>query len=356
MAVRPNPAGSGPTTDLVALLRRVSLSSLPLVFDRQSGLIAKSRSWDGTDWRQSSPSRFASANACVGLNVARVPGGVPPLDPDAILDHLAGCQLHAMGLDEIAWSLWADAVGPGRHLEVLWRAILTRLSINATDSMRLGWVLVAMCHYLRRLQDGGEVRSVVDEVVRQLLARQNSSTGLFFPSGGRGGWLRRRPAVAGLPAQSYAAYALATHGAICGDRASLRRAADCADCLVALQGARGQWWRQYDVRRGRVVESYPVYSANQDVAMPLLLGTLDLVSPRSAYRHAAALGLAWELGLNEVGRSLVDEGQAIIYRGVRQANEGYEVIEEMHSYHPGRCLWALHTVPELYLAPLGAVS
>ena len=219
--------------------------------------------------------------------------------------------------------------------------------------MRLAWTMAGLCHYLPRAESTREVRATIGDLVTALIAHQCRASGLFHVSGQREGWLRRRRPIATLSSQSYAVYALATFGATCGDREAVRRALDCADCLVGLQGTSGQWWWRYDVPRGRVAGPYPVYAVNQDSAMPLALGAAESVSSRGAYRAAARRGLEWEFGNNELGQSLIDEQGAIIHRGLTMEGERPMLIREMRSYHPGRCLLALYTASSMFSTDAG---
>jgi hypothetical protein len=96
---------------------------------------------------------------------------------------------------------------------------------------------------------------------------------------------------------------------------ALETANRCAAQICRLQGPGGQWWWHYDVRTGEVIEGYPVYSVHQDAMAPMAL--LDLFEAGGTdYAEAIRRGLKWMECAPEVGRSLIDEYQMLIWRKV----------------------------------------
>jgi hypothetical protein len=89
----------------------------------------------------------------------------------------------------------------------------------------------------------------------------------------------------------------------------------CAAQICAVLGPAGQWWWHYDARTGDVLEGYPVYTVHQDSMAPMAL--LDLAEA-GGDDHAAHVrqGLEWMREAAEVGHTLIDDEQAMIWRKV----------------------------------------
>jgi hypothetical protein len=52
---------------------------------------------------------------------------------------------------------------------------------------------------------------------------------------------------------------------------ALSAAEACAERISECQGDAGQWWWHYDIRTGKVLEGYPVYSVHQHAMAPMAL-------------------------------------------------------------------------------------
>jgi hypothetical protein len=89
-----------------------------------------------------------------------------------------------------------------------------------------------------------------------------------------------------------------------------------------VQGTAGQWWWHYDVRTGRVVEGYPVYTVHQDAMGPMALFALREAGGPD---HGASVlrGLGWMSGSPELhGGSLVDPAVGLVWRKVARREPG----------------------------------
>ena len=91
--------------------------------------------------------------------------------------------------------------------------------------------------------------------------------------------------------------------------------------MCELQGPDGQWWWHFDVRTGRVVERYPVYSVHQDAMAPMALLALREACDVD---HGAAIerGLKWLDRPSEIEGGLVDREADLIWRKVARREPG----------------------------------
>lgn len=320
-------------------LMRTCLASLDRFYLPETGLFARSAVWDGTAWRTTEPSAANTANVVLALCQIRRQAMSTRFEPEPIIRRLIANGCRDLDYTGIAFLLWADSIGERRYGAVLWKAFQERFPVGASQSMHLGWTLSAVCRYARVASQAGVARRMAHELYQRLASNQAARSGLFYASGVREGWLRRRRPVTTLSSQTYAIHALASYGRLFGVADAVDRAERCADAVRRQQGPRGQWWWRYDVESGAVVEPYPVYSVNQDTAVPLALDELRRARGGRCDDAAVNDGLKWLFGANEVERSLVDERGAVIWRAVRPDGDRFEVVAEMHSYHPARCLY-----------------
>jgi hypothetical protein len=154
------------------------------------------------------------------------------------------------------------------------------------------------------------LRSALDDLVGRL----DRSTGLLYHYGRS--HPRRR--FANFATQSYGLLALAAAAREGADGRALAAAREVADRLIALQLADGGWPWLYDVRRGRIVEPYEVYSVHQHGMAPMALLQLAEASGELRYAAAALRGLGWIAGGNELGIDMVDEVEELVYRSIRR--------------------------------------
>jgi len=327
------------------ILMRTCRASLERFYLPESGLFARSAIWDGAAWTRTEPSPGNTANVALALYQLRRHGMATPFDPDPMMWRLIVDHCRGLDYTGIAFLLWADSIGDRRYGTVLWKTLLERLPASASQSMQLGWTLSALCRYGPVATDTGAATRMAYELYRRIAANQSAKSGLFYASGAREGWCRRRKPVTTLSSQTYPIHALASYGRVFGVTDAIDRATRCATAICRRQGPQGQWWWRYDVESGTVVEPYPVYSVNQDTAVPMALGELQRARGGRRDDTAVNRGLGWLFGQNELGQSLVDEQAGVIWRAIQPRETGFEVVREMHSYHPARCLYALCTKP-----------
>lgn len=325
-----------------SVLWRISISSLERFYLPEAGILARCLVWDGRELCPASgPSPRNTAEVAKALYRLRRGGFSCPLDPDVLMERIVEEYLPDLTYPDVALVLWADTLGDGRYLPALWEALRRRFPSDASDTMELAWTLSALCHYLPVATIPTDVAALAHAICRKIARNHSRTTGLFYASGSREGWLRRRHASASLSSQAYAIQALVLYARVFDVPEALPQAQNCADALCTHQGPLGQWWWMYDVPAGEVREPYPVYSVNQDSAIPMALGELARIAGASRYQARVALGISWLFGENELRTSLVDDDAGVIWRAIRRHDGAFTILREMYSYHPGRCLYAL---------------
>ncbi len=122
------------------------------------------------------------------------------------------------------------------------------------------------------------------------------------------------------PIQALSYYYQATN-----DKRAVEIACRCAEHMCELQGADGQWWWHFDVRTGRTLERYPVYSVHQDSMVPMALSAL---SKACGQDHSASIekGLCWLAHPAEKTDSLIDREHNTIWRSVTRREPGRLVL------------------------------
>lgn len=333
---------SGTTTSVESVLRECALNALPSLLDSGSGLVSRGRRLGPDGWLTDPPTLRDSAEVCHALACVATRGLAVPIDPSQLRD---ACRKRAEsedpGVDDLCWLLRAEVATGGGRADDVGARLLRGWPRDETRTLRLSWGLLAALDWRALARDTREIEAFIGLVRRRIAGNQTRSSGLFRPSATRRGWRRRLPAEASLATQAWALAALLAHHRTFRDDDSLHRAQGCVRTIVSAQGDGGEWWWKYDVRSGTVIERYPVYSVQQDAAMPAVLRELDRASGETRFEEPARRGLEWVVGRNELGRSLLLEPEAVICRGVEAPEGRPRVLSEMRSYHPARCLLAL---------------
>ncbi len=335
------------TSPELSALWRTCIASLPKFRLTDVGILARRIIWDGARFQAVEPSPRNTAEVLKALYRMRSLGCPLPLEPQPLLETLVEEYLEGLGYEDVALIIWADALGDRLYVHKLWEALRERLPDKASETMELSWTLSALCQLHHQID---QTRESVEGFAEQLYARitrnQSQRTGLFGGSSGPRNWPWRRDNTASLSSQTYAIQAMALYGQTFGVCEALERARRCADAICSLQGTSGQWWWTYDVRKSTVVQRYPVYSVNQDAAIPAALGILQRALQESRYDPYIMRGIAWLFGENEVRVALVDEKIGVIWRCVEcDDHSTFAIKREMFSYHPARCLfWLCDTI------------
>ena len=214
-------------------------------------------------------------------------------------------------LGDVALTLWAAHVlGIRERGAALARLEALQPVQRPHATVELAWTLTA----LTLNDDLPAATAQRDAVARRLLSAIVPASGLFrHMTGERGGW---RQHVACFADIVYPVQALSLYYQASGDAAALAAAEKCAARAVQLQGTAGQWWWHYDVRSGRVIEPYPVYSVHQDGMAPMALFALAEAGGTD-HRQAVQRGLDWLTRAPELGGdTLIDGAATMIWRKV----------------------------------------
>lgn len=178
-------------------------------------------------------------------------------------------------------------------------------------TVELSWALTAL------VINGSKVTDMVlaKRIADILMDSFKSESGLFPHSPFRKSLSLLRAHVSCFADFVYPIQALSYYYLATGDSRAAEIACSCAGRMCQLQGSQGQWWWHFDVRTGRVLERFPVYSVHQDSMAPMALFALERACGRS-YSSAIEKGLRWLMTPYEIDSSLIDMERNIIWRKV----------------------------------------
>ncbi|MCH8822880.1 MAG: hypothetical protein IH984_05155 [Planctomycetes bacterium] len=218
-------------------------------------------------------------------------------------------------LGDVALITWAAAELKHPKLEVAVNRIREMSGANCPcPTVEAAWVLSA----LSVANDQLDVSNEILQAKQWLIGCIDLSAGIFAHHTDQSKSLGGRSHVSCFADQVYPIQALAKYHQAVGDNESLNAATVCAERICKLQGDAGQWWWHYDVRTGNVIEGYPVYSVHQDSMGPMAL--LDLQEAGGpCFDKAIELSLQWLNNAPEIGSSLIDEENSVIWRKVARA-------------------------------------
>jgi hypothetical protein len=218
----------------------------------------------------------------------------------------------ATDIGEVGLTLWAARLYGHPRADLALQRLRDLDPLTGTHpTVELSWCLTA-------LSVGSEAPG--DSDLRRRLALRlhqtfNAETGIFrhWGAGSTGSWLRQHVTCYAdfvYPIQALSHFYSATE-----DAASIDMATRCAQQMCELQGHAGQWWWHFDVRTGRVLERYPVYAIHQDAMGPMAL--FDLAEA-CGENHGSAIDrcMAWLANSPELGGSLIDRGENLVWRKV----------------------------------------
>ena len=257
--------------------------------------------------------RYAAivALGAAGLDTARQKAVLAGSDAAQLAEQAAEQARTSADLGAVALAGWAAAEVRGVADDALLdRLVAAARSDEPVPTVDLSWTLTA----LLAARDLRDVADDADRVAARLRRRQGAQ-GIFPHRLPRNTLPWYRAHVGCFADQVYPIQALARHHAATGAANSLTAAERCADRIVRLQGASGQWWWHYDVRTGDVVEGYPVYSVHQHAMAPMALHDLRAAGGTD-HEPAITAGLAWVFERPEVTSPMIDEATGAIWRKV----------------------------------------
>jgi hypothetical protein len=312
-AVRVAPPPAASLASLVAELRSLAISGLPMMFDPGRGLCSFTVRRDGAALQRAGMSRRYTAITLLGLigedreQAAHALGGA---SIETVATHLVRTAGPADSLGDLGVIAWA-AQAAGRPADAVWARInMLNPVAAAVPTVELAWTLSAAAADPRMLR----TRLAADLAAR--LRASFSERGRLFPH-----YLGEPPApnrahVSCFADLVYPVLALAQYGARAGDDRAIACALEGAQTMCRHQGADGQWWWHYDYRTGEVVERYPVYAVHQDSMAPMALFAAGEAAGTS-FDGPIARGLRWLASAPELsGGSLIDRSAGLIWRKV----------------------------------------
>lgn len=214
--------------------------------------------------------------------------------------------------------LWLDRRAGSDRAEGLLAVLERRLErsggLESRDAMEVAWIALGASECVRSGANGPAGR--VFRMARTQLVgpHRRTSTGLLLHRGL--GWRSRFPNFA---SQIYGLLALSRMARL-GDPETLIAARSVADALLRLQRPDGGWPWIFDAIQGTIVEPYPLYSVHQDAMAPIGLFELYEAAGDDRYREAAARGIDWIYGGNDLDRPLLDPDRRMLYRSIRRTS------------------------------------
>lgn len=221
-------------------------------------------------------------------------------------------------LGDTAVTLWAArALGDG-DAELALRRLRELDPVQGQHpTVELAWTVAALSVGKGKSPDA----NLAHATAKRLLDSYSDASRLFPHQPADMPALAFRGHVGCFADQVYPIQALAFYGMQFSDAKSIEASRGCARKICELMGLEGQWWWHYDVRSGRVVEGYPVYAVHQDAMAPMALLAAEAACGEN-FDEAIDLGLKWLVRSPEIGGSLIDTDNKIIWRKVCRREPG----------------------------------
>lgn len=302
-------------------LRAIALAALPRMF-RADDLVHVHclRKVDG-DIRPEGISQRYTAMTLIGLATESAEDARSALcgvTPSELCGALLKRTPDWTNLGDTAVTLWAARVLGHGEAELALRRIRELDPVRGLHpTVELAWTVAALTVGESPSPDA----ELAHACAKRLLESYSADTRLF----------PHQPADVPAPAfrghvgcfadQVYPIQALAFYGMKFYDTRAIDASRGCARKICELMGLEGQWWWHYDVRSGRVVEGYPVYAVHQDAMAPMALLAAQAACGDD-FDDAIELGLKWLVRSPEIGGSLIDEENRIIWRKVCRREPG----------------------------------
>jgi hypothetical protein len=249
----------------------------------------------------------------LGLHRAEAAGHHVPFDLATLTTRALGAPAPELVFGDFALRLWLACRGRGdvdRGLDELLARCTPEL-LRRAEGMQLAWTVLGTAYALNEGHlDAANLFSVA---VSELIERRQMASGLMLQFGAG-----RRARFPNFATQIYSLLALAAVTKLELDPRSAPAAERLAAVLLHTQGADGAWPWVFDVQRGSVVEPYHLYAVHQDAMAPMAFLELSEALDDSRYRDVSVESLAWLSGQNDLGRSMLDPQQPLIYRSIRR--------------------------------------
>jgi hypothetical protein len=308
-------------SEVVRRLRSIAVHSLARMYRPEEHMFAFRLRRNGQGEVLEGVSRRYTAVALIGLA-----GEDEPIAAEVLGNHsrenvcgrLIADSAKSQELGEVALTTWAARMlqHPCAHkaVDMLRRADPAG---QAYPTVELSWALTAL------VVGGSEATDMVlaKRIADVLFGSFRQESGLFPHVPGKKGASALRAHVSCFADFAYPIQALSHYHQATGDAQAAEIACRCAARMCQLQGPQGQWWWHFDVRTGRVVEGYPVYSVHQDSMAPMALFALAEACGRD-YSESIDKGLRWLSNPAEITGSLIDIKRNVIWRKVARHEPG----------------------------------
>jgi hypothetical protein len=238
---------------------------------------------------------------------------------------LANCG-QSRELGEIALTAWAARVLQHKDAHKTVTALkLMEPTKGKYRTVELSWALTALVTGDGELEEPALAREIADTLINSF----NHRTAIFPHAPKRKGLSSLRSHVSCFADFVYPIQALSFYYQATGDSRAAEIACACAEKMCKLQGPQGQWWWHYDVRTGRIVEQYPVYSVHQDSMAPMALFALANACNKD-YPQAMEKSLDWLKNPTEFQGSLIDRKRNIIWRKIAR-REPFKLVRKIQA-------------------------
>ncbi len=302
-------------SELVRKLRSIAVHSLARMYRPEERLFAFRLRRNGQDEVPEGVSRRYTATALIGLAsedqhiAAEVLGNHSRQD---VCGRLIANFGESQELGEVALTTWAARMlqHPRAHkaVEMLRRMDPAR---GTYPTVELSWALTAL------VIGGSEATdmALAERIADVLIGSFRKKSGLFPHAPAKKGLSALRAHVSCFADFVYPIQALSHYHQATGDAQAAEIACRCAARMCQMQGPEGQWWWHFDIRTGRVVEGYPVYSVHQDSMAPMALFALAKACSQD-YSESIEKGLRWLTDPPEIPGALIDIERDVIWRKV----------------------------------------
>ncbi|MEA3225018.1 MAG: hypothetical protein U9Q07_03645 [Planctomycetota bacterium] len=333
-------------SETVRQLRSIAIHSLARMYRPQEQLFAFRLRKSGQSEVLEGVSRRYTATALIGLAgedrdiTAEVLGSHSPGD---ICGRLIADIEKSQELGELALTTWAARMLRHPHANKAVEMLRKMEPVSRVyPTVELAWALTALAI------DGSKTTdmALAEKTADTLTARFRQKSRVFSHSPAKKGLSALRAHVSCFADFVYPIQALSYYHKAAGDAKAAEIARDCAERMCQLQGPEGQWWWHFDVRTGRMVEQYPVYSVHQDSMAPMALFAL---AETSGHDHSESIerGLRWLVNPQEKIDSLIDPKRNVIWRKVAR-HEPNKLVRGLQAtasrVHPAIRLPALDTI------------
>lgn len=350
-----SPADAPSTARLIAQIVDLSRIGLPRMFNAERQLFCNILHRDaGGQLVQEGISHRYTMMTLLGLHRLETSGSTNPIRMGPVMDALT-CDLGWIEYSgDLGVLLWLCAVvDPGRIEKISAKLDFTKALVRYKDAQQrstteLAWILAGLCH--AKLANVSSLPGLdkLSATFYDLLKANQGPHGIFghlATTHSLAGRLRGR--AGSFADQVYPIYALAQFGQAYGDAEAIRRARDCAEAIVRLQGPQGEWWWHYDAASGRVSRPYPVYSVHQHGMAPMALFALEKAAGMD-FSYAVERGLRWIPGDNALGFDMRYPEGGLVWRCIYPDSKWPQIQEMLHLYFGAEPQPTLHNARVRY--------